>query len=941
MTVSVVSKPNSQDNGSEIIQKTPAAVLLAELIGSAKNLPSAASDLGNVLLGVKEIRRRVAALNEGTIDDNDTKAHYLLAGSGINAEDIANELTNLAAQTGSFEPAAFYSIDGDLENYLRAKREESILSSISAAVKETSREFDRFLAQNVSIDWKTQKQSICEYFGLLPSKGFGDGNGNASLTINKRSSKGVISRSWGKSSLGRLVLGPLSGDSVQFNDVDVQGGNESSSDGATGSNQFESSIGPYILIAGTRPRRYADAVMYLNEQRLGKKYVPVAHLLAQVSYTTWPDGQSQQLYDSWDILARISGETSQKPVRERQFASVYCDSAKYSRGAVDLRKQIVKGSVTYLEKQFYGLIESEIAKRPQEAQLGGVPSIINKVKAFLNLKYLKAGEWINKSLEIADNFPLWAVLYYLIRSGHVKEAVLYTQRNESFFQKVERAFPLYLKEYASSSSKRLSRDSQERINSEFTQHIRFQQDGDPYKYALYKLLGRCELSKKNIPRVVHTAEDWLWIHLMLTREGESDMSPHHENYTLLDLQRTIIQYGAKHFNPNRTNPGLYFQVLLLSGLFEYAIHYLYSFTPMDAVHFSIALTYYGLLRPLDDPTSQEHELLVLSEDDRTQINFPKLVGYYTRDFRRADPVEAVDYLVLIALNGDLPDGRGDKHLKLCHESLKELVLETREFSRLLGDIRADGSREVGAIESRTKLIQIEDEEDYLHTITYQAAAKADEDGRTADAILLYQLSDEYDTVVSIVNKSLGEVLNIVDISSPVSSLPPGSSLMISATEDPAQLARNMMQVYSSNPDILSKVLPQNRETCIILLAIVEARDEFVKKQWDACLEKTQKTGILSLGPNEDLTSVRRKAQQFVVLDESIARNVPTLLIMVMQCCVNISNHLNESSFSNSSRMEKLANLRCISRNCMIYAGMIQYRMPREVYGRLTSLELLV
>lgn len=930
----------NEANGTAFSQKTPAAVLLAELIGSAKNLPSTASDLGTVLLGIKEIQKRINVLNKGSGDENDTKAHYLLAGSGVNGEDIASELVSLTSQISTLEPGTFYSIDGDLENYLRAKREESILSSIDAAVRATSKEFDNFLAQNVSLDWKVQKQLICEHFGLVSSSSGKPEVAGAKLI------RSIGPRTWGKSSLGRMILGPLIGDSTLFSDVDLQssGGDAVSDAGTpTTAQPAELSMGPYILIANSRPRKYADAIMFFNQQRQEKNLIPISHLLAQATYLTWPDGQSQQLYDSWNILARVTGETNEKPIKERFFAPVYLDSAKNSKGLVKLRRQIVKGSLTYLQKQFFGLVESEIAKRPQEAKLGGVPSVVNKVKAFLNLKYLKAGQWINKSLEIAEDAPMWAVMFYLLRSGHVKEAITYAQSREPFFQKVERAFPSYLKEYYNVPVQQLSRETLERVTSEFSQHIRYQLDGDPYKFALYKLLSRAELGKKNIPRVVHTAEDWLWIHLMLTREPEADAEPdpYHETYSLSDLQRTIIQYGAKHFNPNRTNPGLYFQILLLAGLFEYAIHYLYSFTPMDAVHFAIALTYYGLLRPVEDPTTRDNELLVLGEDERARINFPRLVGYYTRDFRRADPTEAVDYLVLIALNGDLPNGQGEKHLLLCHEALKELVLETREFSQLLGDILADGTRQVGAIEKRTKLIRIKDEEDYLQTITSQAAAKADADGRTADAVLLYQLSHEYDTVVYIVNKSLGEALGLVDISSPVSRLPPGASLMISATEDPAQLARNMMQVYSANPEILSQVSPKHRETCLTLLRIVDARDEFVKQNWEVCLDMVQQTGILSLSPTENIGTVRRKAQQFVGLDESIARNVPTLVLMVMQCCVNIGQEVNSSSFSNSTRMEKLINLRTIARNCMIYAGMIQYRMPRDIYSQLTNLELMI
>jgi nuclear pore complex protein Nup93 len=87
--------------------------------------------------------------------------------------------------------------------------------------------------------------------------------------------------------------------------------------------------------------------------------------------------------------------------------------------------------------------------------------------------------------------------------------------------------------------------------------------------------------------------------------------------------------------------------------------------------------------------------------------------------------------------------------------------------------------------------------------------------------------------------------------------------------------------------------------------------------------------------------VRQLAQQFVGLHESLARAVPSMLVMAMQCCVNVSQALQASHYSNAGRSSILADLRLRVRNCMVYAGMIQYRMPREVYAQLTNLEIMV
>lgn len=222
-----------------------------------------------------------------------------------------------------------------------------------------------------------------------------------------------------------------------------------------------------------------------------------------------------------------------------------------------------------------------------------------------------------------------------------------------------------------------------------------------------------------------------------------------------------------------------------------------------------------------------------------QVNFPRLIGYYTRDFRTPNAEEAVDYLCLICLNGDLPSPTGQQHLSICHDALKELVLETAEFTKLLGDIHADGAREKGAIEKRMKLIKLTDQREYLRTITEQAATQAHDDGRATDAVLLYHLAEDYDTVMEVVNKNLSDSIASEDDSPPFSYHPgaitPGSNASITSVDDPAQLATNMLTLYSGNAAIYSKISMRNREAVAVLLKIAEAKNRYREGKWESCL----------------------------------------------------------------------------------------------------------
>ncbi|KAH3674719.1 hypothetical protein WICPIJ_009498, partial [Wickerhamomyces pijperi] len=142
--------------------------------------------------------------------------------------------------------------------------------------------------------------------------------------------------------------------------------------------------------------------------------------------------------------------------------------------------------------------------------------------------------------------PIWAVLFYLLRAGCYEDAIeLVTESNDSF-QKLERSFPLYLKSYCQSSDKRLSRELQGRIVNEFNQYFKhFSKDTDPFRYAVYKLIGKCDLSKKNLPSITLSIEDWIWFHLSLIQEDDFDDDELiSEFYTLSDFQQSILQFGA-------------------------------------------------------------------------------------------------------------------------------------------------------------------------------------------------------------------------------------------------------------------------------------------------------------------------------------------------------------------------------------------------------------
>ena len=362
-------------------------------------------------------------------------------------------------------------------------------------------------------------------------------------------------------------------------------------------------------------------------------------------------------------------------------------------------------------------------------------------------------------------------------------------------------------------------------------------------------------------------------------------------YGLEDVRETIREIGQRYFAKGAEGTGgygVYFCLQILGGMFEQAVSYLYPYSYVAAVHFAIALDFYGLLRVSDFLASESElreALWLLAErivpadfwflvtyntKGLPQINFGRMLGYYTSGFRSGNVEAAVDYLTLICLDADLPGALGKAQSDLCHEALRELVLETREFAQLLGDIQSDGTRIKGLIEERLKLICLTDQEEFLRTVTVQAARVADDNGRTTDAVLLYHLAEEYDSVILIINRALSEAIAVEIGDEEVRLQPlkprgssqaglnghqqqqtsPNSSLILTSVDDPAALARNMISLYNTNALYYQKIRPANRDACGILLRLSEVKAKVSAGLWAEALDVSKTFHKSRLSPND-------------------------------------------------------------------------------------------
>ncbi|KAG6038213.1 nuclear pore complex subunit [Claviceps citrina] len=944
-------------------------------------------DLPSLELGLGDLRHRLRKLqskqNEKPVDG---KAHYLLAASGVDPSAAAKDLGMLDMQGGRAERTHGYAgpSEMDVETYLSNLQTKTTLDMISDGLERSLRDFDNFLEDNVAMEWEAQRKRIYQHFGIKPRE---DSAATAAATAAPaRESQGGFGRSrrrpqapartgrnsvLGSSMLQRSVIGTPSriGTHHQSDFADV--------DGSADPGSLKSRGAAEDRVLRERQTKLAEKVRALNAARLMKRPYPILAELGEVEQTSH-EPHAPHVVEAYRAVIEIVGEDAEAETtinsataRERQYAAMYLDENANSPASVEMRRRILDGSTAFLEKQFLREVESLIAKHPHEARLGGLPDITSKIKAYIRLRSARKDLVPdNTELQQIQGEFVWAVVFYLLRSGHVNEAAQYVNDNSNHFRGIDRTFATYLNNYAASQDRRITnRKLLDRCTNEYMQRARNAPDNaiDPFRMASYKVIGRIELSNRNLDGLNTDINDWIWLQFNLAREGDKTVEMAGESYGLAELQSSIREIGAKHFPKSASEDtttngsfGMFFYLQVLAGMFEDAVAYLYPFCYVDAVHFALALSYYGLLRP-SDPVSASNELRSHSVKGLPQINLGRMLGYYTRDFRAADVVSAADYLALICLNRDLGGEAGQRQSSLCHEALRELVLETREFSKLVGDIRPDGRAIRGVIEERGPLVGLGDEADFVSTVTLQAASFADDSGRTTDSVLLYHLAGEYDTVVAIVSRALSEAVSLEIGEEPMRLVPvkpraggggggggyaaadgeqqeqqQGSSLSLASIDDPVELARTMMAMYERDAMFFRKIQDQNKVACRVLLEMSAIKTLVEGGQWAQGLDKIKSLDILPLDAAGDASTIRAHAAKFSALPPPVAVNVPNLLLWTIVCCVRQRGQLTTGRFSGNegTRRMMVERLKQMALDLTTYTSQLRYRFPPRVHEAL-------
>jgi nuclear pore complex protein Nup93 len=434
-------------------------------------------------------------------------------------------------------------------------------------------------------------------------------------------------------------------------------------------------------------------------------------------------------------------------------------------------------------------------------------------------------------------------------------------------------------------------------------------------------MGKLEPSRRSVPQVTTTTEDWLWFQLAMVDEEEDG--------GLQGLADVLLGYGERHFDgpPGQqgSRRGVWAGVLLMCGQFERAVAALWEHqeTEIEAVHMAIALAYHGLLRVPSRAETSDMTPLSLPPVGPPALSLSTLIWRYVRQFVKMDAREALQYVYCVCLASDQGEGVGNEQVENAWELVRRIIVLANSgpaWEELVGGFRPDGTRFSGVIEQGAPLLHLNDNKQYNEHIIVSAAKHSEENDRIPEAIKLYNLAGDYSTVISCLARALGNTI----------SLPSGEGDKNRVIE---RTAADILRHYERT----NRAVGKDRDAVIRLLRIREALDAKSAGRTDVTLEIMESIDLIPL--DGDVAKITRRAEEFKDLHEALQRNLQTYLPLTMDALAAVHQKVKESHVADATRQMTLASLRKKSRSLMIFAGILKYRMSPDVYSYLARLDV--
>ncbi|XP_072937002.1 nuclear pore complex protein Nup93-like [Epargyreus clarus] len=568
-----------------------------------------------------------------------------------------------------------------------------------------------------------------------------------------------------------------------------------------------------------------------------------------------------------------------------------------ARGNPAIQQCLIAQGKKYLEKRYKQYMSDFVRTNPAAALRGGEPGTYPLVRGFVGLR-LQAAAAQGLTDGVVDERPLWPLVYYCLRSGD-PSAALHCLRKAG---RDHEEFVAALEEYMRNPEKPLSDKLQTAIN--FQYRIQVRNSTDPYKRAVYCVVGCCDTSDEHT-EVARTADDYLWLKLSLIKfrpNGDQDA------FTYSDLQKLILEeYGETHYHAYE-KPLVYFQVLTLTGQFEPAIEFL-SRIPRFQVHgVHMALALHDVFM-LGTPRNVQAPLLSVDTDDPAplrRLNLARLLLLYVRKFELSDPSDALHYYFFLR---NLKDPSG-KNLFMC--CCTDLALESRDYDLLFGRMDANtGLRSPGLLD------QFNNPHIDSKVIALNVAEQLVNKGLFEDAITMYDIAENLEKVLELFCVLLAQVVNSGG----------GAGGLRSRL---GTLAAHVSRRLRSAPSPPAALLDAYNKLCKLMTFF----DQYHADNYEGALETLRECELVPLSASElDTRVAAARAARGELL-----RALPAVLRALCAILLAQRQRLRTLPQAHNKQIEWLREQAEVLNT---FAGNISYRMPGDTYSQLVQLQILM
>ena len=428
-----------------------------------------------------------------------------------------------------------------------------------------------------------------------------------------------------------------------------------------------------------------------------------------------------------------------------------------------MRAALCKSARRHLERDYATYVNEEIDHHPQLAMLGGSPSRLQQIRAFLRIRFSDKGALDFDVAGGIDTF--WHQLYFCFRCGYIEEAIELVESAGGAVVAGDvssanvASLPDYIREWQEKGELSVSSQAMVRLDGEriLREQDRSNFGKNQYRILIYTILCADRHLAENVlsdQYLFTNIEDFLWFKLILVREGQlttltSSTYTHEEPHRLAELQQQLAQYPANYYTREGKEPLLYAILLLLTLQFEAVIQYLATYTPsgmhgnsfpfaIEAVHLCILFSYYGVFNLGTDIRS------------RTSMICSDIVHDYGQNFAEREPATAFEYYCLAA---EVKGGGYVSIIQTQGQLLRELLNQSRAFGTLLG---AGGSGS-GAVLSKLKPDKQQRED-----IIVSAAVGCVQNAQFHEAMELFMHAGKPFNALEIINKRYSDAISVAD-----------------------------------------------------------------------------------------------------------------------------------------------------------------------------------